>query len=150
MVLPRERGVFIRAGGPDLELVAGQWALIPPFARSPRLGYSTNNARSEELADKASYRQAWAGRAVEHLDELQTGQIHESYTMLTVNTDAHPLMRRMHKPKPGVPADRQDKRSVIAIEQADVDRWLRGSQQEVQELLRALAVDLARQASADD
>lgn len=166
---------------PGLELVAGQWALIPPFARSPRLKYSTNNARSEELADKASYRLAWAagqrciipatsfdepcwetGQNVwwrfERADgqpwglaglwstwtDRQTGEIHESYTMLTVNADAHPLMQRMHKPKPNLPVDQQDKRSVIAIERADVDRWLRGGQQEVQELLRAPAVDLCQ------
>jgi len=29
-----------------------------------------------------------------------TGEVHESYTMLTINADHHPLMRRMHKPDP--------------------------------------------------
>ena len=29
-----------------------------------------------------------------------TGEVHESYTMLTLNADAHPLMSRMHKPDP--------------------------------------------------
>ena len=45
--------------------------------------------------------------------------------MLTINADHHPLMRRMHKPDPQLPPDAQDKRSVIAIEADDVERWLR-------------------------
>ena len=55
-----------------------------------------------------------------------TGEVHESYTMLTINADDHPLMGRMHKPDPKLPADQQDKRSVIAIEQDDVAQWLYG------------------------
>ena len=46
--------------------------------------------------------------------------------MLTLNADHHPLMSRMHKPDPKLPPDQQDKRSVIAIEKGDVDRWLAG------------------------
>jgi hypothetical protein len=42
------------------ELVAGQWGLIPWFAKAAKLSYSTNNARSEELAAKATYKQPWA------------------------------------------------------------------------------------------
>lgn len=53
-----------------------------------------------------------------------SGEIVESYTMLTLNADAHPLMRRMHKPDPKRPADAQDKRSVVPIEPEDVDTWL--------------------------
>ncbi|KGH27319.1 hypothetical protein P353_18735 [Comamonas testosteroni] len=30
----------------------------------------------------------------------------------------------MHKPDPKLPADQQDKRSVIPIEMQDVDQWL--------------------------
>jgi len=29
-----------------------------------------------------------------------TGELIPSYTMLTINADAHPLMRRIHKPDP--------------------------------------------------
>ncbi|MBC7788772.1 MAG: hypothetical protein H7Z74_02390, partial [Anaerolineae bacterium] len=49
---------------------------------------------------------------------------HESYTMLTLNADQHPLMNRMHKPDPKRPPHMQDKRSVIPISLADVDSWL--------------------------
>ena len=37
----------------------GQWGLIPWFAKEPKLTYPTNNARSEELLDKASYKDPW-------------------------------------------------------------------------------------------
>ena len=53
-----------------------------------------------------------------------TGEVVESYTMLTINADAHPLMRRMHKPDPKLGPEQQDKRSVVPIEAEDVDTWL--------------------------
>ena len=56
--------------------------------------------------------------------------------MHTQNADTHPIMRRMHKPDPKLPADRQDKRSVVAIELSEVDRWLRGSNDEAAELVK--------------
>jgi putative SOS response-associated peptidase YedK len=55
-----------------------------------------------------------------------TGEIVERYTMLTMNADAHPLMRRMHMPDPKLAPHRQDKRSIIAIDQADWETWLQG------------------------
>ncbi len=64
-----------------------------------------------------------------------TGELHESYTMLTINADAHPLMRRMHKPDPKYGPDDQDKRSVVSIEFADVDRWLNGTAEEARALV---------------
>lgn len=177
VVFPRGRGVFIRrsvhdAGYPR-ELVAGRWALIPWFANAARLPYSTNNARSEELAAKATYKQPWArgqrciipalsfdepcwesGKNVwwrfRRADGMPwglaglwntwidkaTGDLVESYTMLTLNADAHPLMRRMHKPEPDLPLDAQDKRSVIPIQTTDVEQWLHGSLDEAESLLR--------------
>jgi putative SOS response-associated peptidase YedK len=63
-VFPRSQNVFIRAArersGAARELVQGSWGLIPWFAKAPRVSCSTQNARSEELASKASYRQPWA------------------------------------------------------------------------------------------
>ncbi|MDB5876946.1 MAG: hypothetical protein JWQ41_360, partial [Variovorax sp.] len=64
-----------------------------------------------------------------------TGEVHESYTMLTVNADDHPLMRRMHKPDPKAPADKQDKRSVIPLEAADFDQWLEGTVDQAKQLM---------------
>jgi len=71
-----------------------------------------------------------------------TGELHESYTMLTINADDHPLMRRMHKPDPKYAPDHQDKRSVVAIERRDAERWLEGSALEATALVRAPAMEL--------
>ena len=182
VVFPRGRGVFIRRAvhdaGYSRELVAGQWGLIPHFAKSAKLPYSTNNARSEELAAKPTYRTPWAkgqrciipadsfdepcwetGRNVwwrfrradgapwglaglwNTWTDRATGEVHESYAMLTLNADHHPLMSRMHKPDPKLPPDQQDKRSVIPIESSDVDQWLAGTVAEAQELLRLTEVE---------
>lgn len=182
-VFPRSPGAFIRRARHEAEysreLVVGQWGLIPWFAKEAKLPYSTNNARSEELAHKASFKQPWARgqRCIipaESFDEpcwetgknvwwtfrrsdgmpwglaglwnvwvdKATGEVHESFTMLTVNADDHPIMSRMHKPDPKLPADQQDKRSVIAIEMEDVDRWLAGTHADAQGLLRAPPVEV--------
>jgi len=76
-----------------------------------------------------------------------TGEIVPNYTMLTINADAHPLMRRMHRPeldpktRQPLPPEKQDKRSVVAIEASDWDRWLRGTVDEARALLRLTPVD---------
>lgn len=179
VVVPRGTGPFLRAtsSGP-LELVVGLWSLIPQWSEVPRLKYSTNNARSEELAAKPSYRDAWRSgqRCIipaASFDEpnwetgkniwwrfrradgqpwglaglyhpwvnKQTGEILETYTMLTINADDHPLMSRMHKPDPTLPHDKQDKRSVVAIEQADLEQWLFGTQAAAKELLHPPAME---------
>lgn len=78
----------------------------------------------------------------------QTGEVVPNYTMLTINADAHPLMRRMHRPeldsktKQPLPPEKQDKRSVVAIEAADWDQWLRGTVEEARALLRLTPVEL--------
>ena len=73
--------------------------------------------------------------------EKTTGEVHESYTMLTVNADHHPLMRRMHKPDPKLPLDGQDKRSVIPLPRDNWNAWLAGTVREAQALLRLPAAD---------
>jgi putative SOS response-associated peptidase YedK len=171
---PGSQGPFIRAlTASQRELVVGQWGLIPWFAKAAKLSYSTHNARIEEIAGKASFKQSWqqgrrciipalsydepcweTGRNVwwhfrradgapwglaglwNAWTDPATGEILQSYTMLTVNADGHPLMARMHKPDPKLPPDRQDKRSVIPIEFADVDTWLHGTTDDVQSLVR--------------
>ncbi|HNU11888.1 MAG TPA: SOS response-associated peptidase family protein [Rubrivivax sp.] len=183
VLFPRGRGVFIRrdsaADRNGRELVIGQWALIPSFAKTAVLRFTTNNARSEELSQKATFRVPWsrgqrciipalsfdepcwesgsnvwwrfrradgapwglAGLWNTWVDH-KTGEIHESYTMLTINADDHPLMRRMHRPKPNTPADAQDKRSVIPLEMSDHEQWLTGSVEEASRLLRLPEPDL--------
>jgi putative SOS response-associated peptidase YedK len=176
-VFPRAPGPFIRRARDvtdyERELVVGQWGLIPWFAKEPKLKFPTNNARSEELEEKASYKHPWArgqrciipassfdepnwesGKDVwwqfRRADgapwglaglwnvwtDKTTGEQVESYTMLTLNADHHPLMRRMHKPDPRLGPDQQDKRSVIPIEKGDVDQWLAGTIGEAKQLLK--------------
>lgn len=183
IVAPKKPGPFIRRARNDAgyarELVVGRWGLIPWFSKTADIKYATNNARSEELTEKASYKHPWARgqRCIIPADwfdepnwesgknvwwrfrradgepwglaglwnvwkDPANGQEVESYTMLTLNADHHPLMRRMHKPDPKLGPDQQDKRSVIAIEQADVDQWLAGTVQEAQELLRLSPVEV--------
>lgn len=55
-----------------------------------------------------------------------TGELVPSFTMLTVNCDSHPMLRRLHKPDPDLPADQQDKRSLVHIPEDRWDEWLRG------------------------
>lgn len=79
----------------------------------------------------------------------QSGEIVESFTMLTQNCDAHPLLSLMHKPDPALPPHAQDKRSVVAIEKADWEQWLRGSPQEALELVRVPACELFSHGAAE-
>ena len=180
-IFPRAPGPFVRLGArvAERELVVGQWGLIPWFAKTAKLTYSTNNARSEEVATKASYKQSWlqgkrciipawsfdepcweTGRNVwwnfrradgqpwglaglwNDWTDKESGEVITSYTMLTINADQHPLMSRMHRPDPKLPPDRQDKRSVVAIEPGDVDVWLNGSIDDAKELLRVPPVEV--------
>ncbi len=189
-VFPQRPGAFIRAArdttGPARELVIGQWGLLPWFAKTPRLTYSTANARSEELADKASFKDPWkhgkrciipawsfdepnweSGKNVwwrfRRVDgapwglaglwntwtDKATGERVESYTMLTLNADAHPLMRRMHRPDPKLGPEQQDKRSVVPLGFEDVDVWLHGTQAEARRLLRLSETELFDAGPAD-
>lgn len=189
VVAPRKPGAFIRRARDDAgysrELVVGRWGLIPWFSKTFDIKYSTNNARSEELTSKASFKHPWArgqrciipadwfnepnwesGKNVwwrfkradtepwglaglwNTWEDKAAGVVHESYTMLTLHANSHPLMSRMHKPdidpetKQPLPIEQQDKRSVIAIEQADVDQWLAGTVGEASELLRLTPVEM--------
>lgn len=74
--------------------------------------------------------------------DKNTGEVIESYTMLTVNADDHPIMNRMHRPDPKLAPDQQDKRSVIAIERANIEQWLRGSINDAAKLLAPPAADI--------
>ena len=71
-----------------------------------------------------------------------TGQQVDSYTMVTINCDAHPLLSRFHKHDEKLPADRQDKRTVVPLEIADLRTWLAGSNEEAAAVLRQPAVEV--------
>ena len=64
-----------------------------------------------------------------------TGEVFESYSMLTQNCDAHTLLNRFHKPELDLPPDRQDKRTVVPLEVDQVKTWLRGTIEEASALV---------------
>ena len=167
---PWGRGPFVRPyapGRPDagLQVVVGQFALIGDQDTKPdNRPRMTNNARSEELEAKRTFRGPWArgqrclvpvawydepnyeagpkcvwwrirraaaaapdaparivmlaGLYNDWVDRA-TGEVHPSYTMLTVNADHHALLSRMHKPG-------DEKRAVVPIDDALRDDWLHG------------------------
>lgn len=78
-----------------------------------------------------------------------TGEIIESYTMLTVNADTHPIMSRMHKPDTRLAPDHQDKRSVVAIEHDNVEQWLCASWREAERLLLPPSTDFIAASHAE-
>jgi putative SOS response-associated peptidase YedK len=45
---------------PEREVLLGQWGLLPNFAKDRKFGVKTYNARSEEVAEKPSFRTAWS------------------------------------------------------------------------------------------
>ena len=189
-IFPGYDAPFIRAAKdstqPERELVVGQWNLIPWFAKERKLKYPTSNARSEELAAKASYKLPWARgqrciipaisfyepnwESGKHVPwnfsradgemwglaglwstwtDKQTGEIVDSFTMLTLNADAHALMSRMHRPDPKRPPHTQDKRSVVPIDFENVDTWLYGTQLEAAELVRLQPIEVFAAAPRD-
>jgi hypothetical protein len=61
----------------------------------------------------------------------------ESYTMITLNADHHPLLRRMHRPDLSRPVEMQDKRAVAPLAPASFEAWLRGT---IEDATAALAL----------
>ena len=127
---------------------------IAPWAKDTKLGRHTYNARSETVAIKPSFKQAWQEQQfavvlVDHFFEPcyetdravrwqirttsnepfgiaglwqrwvdpQSAEIVVSFTMLTINADAHPVMRRFHRP-----AD--EKRTPVVLPGVLFDAWL--------------------------
>lgn len=178
---PWGRGPFVRKTSTGREAAVGQWAIIGDNAREAKSSarIMTNNARSESVATKPTYRGPWARgqrcliSAESFLEpnwesgknewwrfrradgdpwglaglwnawtDTATGEIVESYTMLTINADAHPLMSRMHKPDPKFGPNDQDKRSVVVVEPTDFDTWLGGTIEEAHALIRLSPVEV--------
>jgi putative SOS response-associated peptidase YedK len=70
-----------------------------------------------------------------------SGEIVPSYSMITINCDGHPLLGRLHKPDPKLPDDAQDKRSVVPLEAADWEAWLRGDEATARALMQVPPVE---------
>ena len=68
-----------------------------------------------------------------------SGEVFESYSMLTQNCDGHPLLSRFHRPElgpDGIPLAKQDKRTVVPLEVDDFRAWLTGTEDEAKALIR--------------
>ena len=185
---PFGEGVFLRQESNwDLVAHVGQWGLIRPgqTARIPEKRYQTNNARIESVAERPTFRHAWArgqrclipaewyaepnwetgkniwwhlkradgapwflaGLWSEWIDP-ESGEVVPNYTMLTCNCDDHPMLARLHKPDYKLPADQQDKRSLIHIDAADWEQWLRGTTEEALQLIKPQPSEVFDQADA--
>lgn len=185
---PFDAGAFLVPGAAgELRAVVGQWGMIRPGQpeRRPEKRYQTNNARIESVAEKPTYRHAWArgqrclipaewyaepnwetgkniwwnlrradgapwflaGLWSEWIDPA-TGEVVPNYTMLTCNCDEHPMLGRLHKPDPKLPADQQDKRSLIHIDTDNWDQWLSGTIDEALSLIRPQPAESFDQADA--
>lgn len=157
---------IIRRGAAARQCVAACFGLIPHWARDTKIARNTYNARSETVAEKPSFRNAWrtrqfclvpmqsfyepnyaSGRAVrwriertdgagfavagiwERWRAPATGQDVVSFSMLTINADAHPLMRQFHAPG-------DEKRSLVVIGESAYDAWLHADEAQARALLQ--------------
>ena len=151
---------------PPVEALTGLFGLVPHWSADTKIARHTYNARSETVAVKPSFRDAWkhaqhciipaeaffepdwrSGRAVatriasaegEPLGiaglwacwRSPQGELVHSFTMLTINADAHPLMQQFHKPG-------EEKRMVVILAPQHYQYWLAASPAEALGFLRA-------------
>ena len=151
---------------PPLETLTGLFGLVPHWSADTKIARHTYNARSETVAVKPSFRDAWkhtqhciipaeaffepdwrSGRAVATRIASADGQplgiaglwarwrspqgeLLHSYTMLTINADAHPLMQQFHKPG-------DEKRMVVILAPQHYQSWLAAAPVDSPSFLRA-------------
>ncbi|ART57085.1 DUF159 family protein (plasmid) [Acidovorax carolinensis] len=157
-------------GGPAREAVLGSFGMIPHWAKDPTVARHTYNARTETVAEKPTFRDAWrlgrrciipaeafyepdwrSGKAVAtriaRADgkpmgiagiwtgwKSPTGDIMRSFSMLTINADAHSLMRQFHKPS-------DEKRMVVILPSDRYQAWLDAPQAACSEFLLPYPAD---------
>lgn len=74
--------------------------------------------------------------------------------MLTINCNAHTLLCLMHRPDLGpdkqpLPAEQQDKRTIVALEPDQWEQWLHGTREEAEALIQLPAADLYAHAATN-
>lgn len=52
------------------------------------------------------------------------GEWINSFTMLTINADTHPIFKELHRPDLKRPPDKQDKRMVVILDEENYNAWL--------------------------
>lgn len=82
--------------------------------------------QGNELFTVAGIWDSWTDRA--------SGEIVESFSMLTINADGHPVMGRFHRPG-------DEKRSLVVVPQQAWGDWLGASTDEAQRMLVEMPVD---------
>lgn len=153
---------------PNREAMLGSFGLVPHWAKDETVARRTYNARTETVAEKPSFRDAWrlgrrciipvdafyepdwrTGKAVatriaradgEPMGiagiwtgwKSPTGEILRSFSMLTINAEAHPLMRLFHK------AD-DEKRMVVILPKERYQDWLEVPLEECQDFFALYA-----------
>jgi putative SOS response-associated peptidase YedK len=70
------------------------------------------------MVDKAPFGVAGLWRSWNETD----GSEALSFSLLTINANAHPLLKRFHKPAP--PGEAEDKRSLVIVPPNEWDAWL--------------------------
>ena len=146
--------VVAEPAGRGRRCLVASYGMVPQHRLAPgSRAYSTMNARSETVAELASYRDAWtrfrfclvpmerwfepnyeSGRhqrwSIGRADgaplavaglwrawEEPDGRRVCSFTQLTVNADAHPLLSRFHRPG-------DEKRALVPLAPESWDAWL--------------------------
>lgn len=69
------------------------------------------------------------------------GEWVNSFTMLTINADTHPIFKELHRPDPQRPPDKQDKRMVVILNEDAYTAWLDAPADRSAEFLRQYPAD---------
>lgn len=104
---------------------ARQWCVIPADAFYEP-SYETGKAQRWRIESADGAPLAIAG--IWERWRAPGGEAVLSYSMLTINADAHPVMNRFHAPG-------DEKRSVVLLEPAGVDAWLNASADDARRML---------------
>ena len=70
-----------------------------------------------------------------------TGEWINSFTMLTINADHHAIFKELHRPDPKRPADKQDKRMLVILQEQQYGAWLDAPAQQSADFLRPYPAD---------
>lgn len=129
---------------------AGKRCLIPSMSFDEPY-WAPGATRSIAWRFRRADGQPWAlaGLWAEWTDP-ETGEVIPSYTMITQNCDQHALLNKFHKPDPKHPADKQDKRTVVPIREADWATWLEGTLDQAQALIQLSPPEAFAHAPVDE
>jgi putative SOS response-associated peptidase YedK len=117
---------------------ARQWCVVPADAFYEP-SYETGKAVRWRIEDAAGGPLAIAG--IWERWRAPGGESVDSFSMLTINADSHPVMNRFHAPG-------DEKRSVVLLDLQRIDAWLGASESEARALIAGFAPERVRTFSA--